>query len=114
MLIKEINKNFLLPIEFDSHKKEIFENLYEDLELLKQTNSKNIVLNFNNKEVANLPLSSLSTDVPIYNRKWKKHISTKKINSRIDFKSLKIFDALKKILMRISIFSELMRIMKTI
>ena len=40
MLIKEINKNFLLPIEFDSHKKEIFENLYEDLELLKQTNSK--------------------------------------------------------------------------
>ena len=35
MLIKEINKNFLLPIEFDKQKREIFKNLYEDLELLK-------------------------------------------------------------------------------
>jgi DNA mismatch repair ATPase MutS len=39
MLIKEINKNFLLPIEFDKQKQEIFENLYEDLELLKQVDS---------------------------------------------------------------------------
>jgi len=43
MLIKEINKKFLLPIEFDSQKKEIFKNLYEDLELLKQTNSEESV-----------------------------------------------------------------------
>ncbi len=43
MLIKEINKKFLLPIEFDSKKKEIFKNLYEDLELLKQTNSEESV-----------------------------------------------------------------------
>jgi len=39
MLIKEINKNFLLPIEFDKQKQEIFENLYSDLELLKQSDS---------------------------------------------------------------------------
>ena len=39
MLIKEINKNFLLPVEFDKQKREIFKNLYEDLELLKQTNN---------------------------------------------------------------------------
>ena len=39
MLIKEINKNFLLPIEFDKQKQEIFENLYADLELLKQVDS---------------------------------------------------------------------------
>jgi len=39
MLIKEINKNFLLPIEFDEHKQVIFENLYTDLELLKQIDS---------------------------------------------------------------------------
>jgi len=39
MLIKEINKNFLLPIEFDKQKQKIFENLYADLELLKQVDS---------------------------------------------------------------------------
>ena len=31
MLTEEIYKNFLLPIEFDKSKKEIFNNLYEDL-----------------------------------------------------------------------------------
>ncbi len=43
MLIKEINQNFLLPIEFDKQKHEIFENLYTDLELLKQSNSKKTI-----------------------------------------------------------------------
>ena len=43
MLIKEVNKNFLLPIELDEQKQEIFENLYTDLELLKQTDSKKTI-----------------------------------------------------------------------
>jgi DNA mismatch repair ATPase MutS len=45
MLIKEINKNFLLPIEFDKQKQEIFENLYTDLELLKQVGSNKTIYN---------------------------------------------------------------------
>ena len=45
MLIKEINKNFLLPIEFDKQKQEIFENLYADLELLKQADSNKAIYN---------------------------------------------------------------------
>ena len=45
MLIKEINKNFLLPIEFDKQKQEIFENLYTDLELLKQADSNKAIYN---------------------------------------------------------------------
>ena len=45
MLIKEINKNFLLPIEFDKQKQEIFENLYADLELLKQVDSNKAIYN---------------------------------------------------------------------
>ena len=45
MLIKEINKNFLLPIEFDKQKQEIFENLYADLELLKQVGSNKTIYN---------------------------------------------------------------------
>ena len=40
MLIKKINDNFLFPIEFDKSKKQIFNNLYEDLELLKTTSDK--------------------------------------------------------------------------
>ena len=43
MLIKVINNNFLLPIEFDNQKKEIFDNLYTDLELLKQSDEKKTV-----------------------------------------------------------------------
>ena len=35
MLIKEINKNFLLPIEFDKQKQEIFENLYARFRVIK-------------------------------------------------------------------------------
>jgi len=41
MLIKEIYEHFSLPIEFDESKKEIFDNLYQDLELLKSDNPKN-------------------------------------------------------------------------
>ena len=56
-----------------------------------------MVLNFNDKEVANLPLSSLSIDVPVYDRKWKKNENPKKVNMQKNFKSLKIFESLKKI-----------------
>ena len=45
MLIKEINKNFSIPIEFDKQKQEIFENLYTDLELLKQVDSNKTIYN---------------------------------------------------------------------
>ena len=102
IMLSESQERMLLILNSEKVEsaKKIFKKWDLDFSIIgKTTNSKNIVLNFNNKEVANIPLSSLSTDVPIYNRKWKKHISTKKINSKIDFKSLKIFDALKKILM---------------
>ena len=62
----------------------------------KEENEKKI---FNNrKEVANLPLSSLSSDAPVYDRKWKKNLISKKKNLPKDFKSLKISESLKKIL----------------
>ena len=62
------------------------------------TDTKNLVLNFHNKEVANLPLSALSTESPVYNRKWKKNKIIKKNKIKKDFNSLKIYDCLKKIL----------------
>tara|TARA_Y100000590_G_scaffold34957_1_gene38027 strand:- start:1821 stop:4013 length:2193 start_codon:yes stop_codon:yes gene_type:complete len=62
------------------------------------TNSKKLILNFNNEEVANLPLSSLSTDAPIYDRKWEKKINSKKINIKKKYTSLSLIDSLKKII----------------
>jgi len=80
--------------------KKIFNKWAIDFSIIgKTTSSKKLVLNFNDKEVANLPLSSLSTDVPMYDRKWKKNVISKKINSPNNFKSFKISDSFKKILM---------------
>jgi len=52
----------------------------------------------NNKEVGNLPISSLSTEAPMYDRKWKKSYSSKKIIKEKIYKSLDIIDCLKKII----------------
>ena len=80
--------------------KKIFQKWGLDFSVIgKTTNTKKLILNFNNNQVANLPLSSLSIDAPIYDRKWKKSIIKKKKNLVKDLKSYKIIDSLKKILM---------------
>ncbi len=48
----------------------------------KTTTTKNLVLKFDDKEVANLPITSLTTEAPIYDRKWKKNQLNKKNNFR--------------------------------
>tara|TARA_Y100000590_G_scaffold392262_1_gene469558 strand:- start:3155 stop:5350 length:2196 start_codon:yes stop_codon:yes gene_type:complete len=101
IMLSESQERMLLIINSEKveNAKKIFKKWNLDFAIIgKTTNSKKIVLNFDNEEVANLPLSSLSTNVPIYDRKWKKHTSSKKINPKINFKSLKIIDTLKKIL----------------
>ena len=64
----------------------------------KTTNTNNLVLRHNESEVANLPLSSLSTEAPLYDRKYKKNNVSKKTNLTKDFSKINISDALKKIL----------------
>ena len=101
MMLSESQERMLIILNSKKveNAKKIFNKWKLDFSIIgKTTSSKNLVLNFNDKEVANLPLSSLSTDVPVYDRKWKKNIIPKRINSRKDFKSLKICDSLKKIL----------------
>ena len=69
----------ILNSEKINNAKKIFTKWGLDFSVIgKTTNTKKIILNFNNNEVANLPLSSLSSDAPIYNRKWKKNIIVKK------------------------------------
>ncbi len=80
--------------------KKIFKKWELDFSVIGQTtNTKNLVLKFNNQEVTNLPLNSLSTDVPVYNRKWKKSFASKNKYKKKNLKNFKIIDSLKKILM---------------
>ena len=102
IMLSESQERMLLILNSEKieNAKKIFNKWELDFSIIgKTTNSKNLVLNFYDKEVANLPLSALSTDVPVYDRKWKKSVIQKKLNSRNDFKSFKIIDSLKKILM---------------
>ena len=104
IMLSESQERMLLILNSgkEENAKKIFDKWNLDFAIIgKTTNSKNLVLNFNGKEVANLPLSALSDQAPLYDRKWKKNSTPKKISSIKNFKSLKIFDALQKILMRL-------------
>ena len=101
MMLSESQERMLLILNSgkEENAKKIFNKWGLDFSIIGQTtNTNNLVLNFNGKQVANLPLSSLSTNAPIYDRKWKKNIFPKKPKIPENFKSLKILDSLKKIL----------------
>ena len=100
MMLSESQERMLLILKSgkEENAKKIFSKWNLDFAIIgKTTNTKNLVLNFSGKEVANLPLSSLSIDVPVYDRKWKKSLVPKKIIPKKDYKSLNIIDCLKKI-----------------
>ena len=102
MMLSESQERMLLILNSGKVKnaKKIFDKWNLDFSIIgKTTNTKNLVLNYNNKEIANLPLSSLSSDAPVYDRKWKKNTNSLKTNQSTNFKSLEIGDVLKKILM---------------
>ena len=102
MMLSESQERMLLILNSEKieNGKKIFNKWGLDFSIIgKTTNTKNLVLNFNGKNVANLPLSSLSNEAPVYDRKWKKNSNSKKVNIPKDFKSLKILESLKKILM---------------
>jgi phosphoribosylformylglycinamidine synthase len=102
MMLSESQERMLLILNSgkEENAKKIFNKWGLDFSIIgKTTNSKNLVLNFNRKEVANLPLSSLSSDAPVYERKWKKNLISKKVKPPKDFKFLKTSESLKKILM---------------
>ena len=101
MMLSESQERMLLILNSgkEENAKKIFDKWGLDFSIIgKTTNTNNLVLNFKGKEVANLPLSSLSTDAPIYDRKWKKSVIVKKVVTKNNYKSLNIFDCLKKIL----------------
>jgi len=101
MMLSESQERMLLVLKAgeEENAKKIFNKWNLDFSIIgRTTNSKNLVLNFFGKEVANLPLTSLSIDAPVYDRKWKKSLIQKKIIPKKDYKSLSIIECLKKIL----------------
>lgn len=101
MMLSESQERMLLILNSgkEDNAKRIFNKWGLDFSIIgKTTNTNNLVLNFHGKQVANLPLSSLSTNSPIYDRNWKKNTLPKKTKIPENIKSLKILDSLKKIL----------------
>ncbi len=102
IMLSESQERMLIVLENGQEEKakKIFEKWNLDFAVIgKTTNSKNIVINFNNKKVAEIPLDFLAEKAPIYDRKWKKTKLPQKINFKNqDFKSLKLKDCLIKIL----------------
>jgi len=102
MMLSESQERMLIILNSgkEENAKRIFSKWGLDFSIIgKTTNTKNIVLNYDNKKVADLPLSSLSKDVPVYNRKWKKNSNSKKIIPPKDYQVKKLEECLKKILM---------------
>ena len=102
IMLSESQERMLIVLENGQEEKakKIFEKWNLDFAVIgKTTNSKNIVIDFNNEKVAEIPLDFLAENAPLYDRKWKKTKLPQKINFKNqDFKSLKLKDCLIKIL----------------
>ena len=101
MMLSESQERMLIILEDgkEEHAKKIFKKWDLDFVIIgKTTNTKKLILKYNNIVEGEIPIETLASNAPIYNRKWKK----KKIpKSKIDlknFKKIKIEDALIKIL----------------
>ena len=63
----------------------------------KTTDTNNLTLKYNNKIEGEIPIEALASKAPLYNRKWSKKTTNKKVDLK-DLKKIKIEDALIKIL----------------
>tara|TARA_B100001093_G_scaffold424773_1_gene418062 strand:- start:719 stop:2164 length:1446 start_codon:yes stop_codon:yes gene_type:complete len=101
MMLSESQERMLIILEDGKEKsaKKIFEKWDLDFIVIgKTTDTNNLTLKFNNKIEGEIPIESLASKAPIYDRKWIKKNSNK---DKIDLKGLKkinIEDALTKIL----------------
>jgi phosphoribosylformylglycinamidine synthase len=102
IMLSESQERMLIVLESgkEEHAKKIFDKWNLDFAVIgKTTNSKKIQLFFDNEQVANIPVSTLVENSPMYDRKWKKIKLPKKNKlKKDDLKNLKIVDILKKVL----------------
>ena len=102
IMLSESQERMLIVLENgkEDHAKKIFDKWNLDFAVIgKTTNTKNIELFFDKKQVANIPVNTLVENSPMYDRKWKKSKLPKKNRiKKENMNKLKIKDVLKKIL----------------
>ncbi len=110
IMLSESQERMLIILENGKEElaKKIFDKWNLDFAIIgKTTNTKNIELFFDNKQVANIPVNTLVENSPMYDRKWKKAKLPKKNKIKKNVLSnLKIKDVLKKILSNHNICSK--------
>ncbi len=110
IMLSESQERMLIVLENGKEElaKKIFDKWNLDFAIIgKTTDTKNIELFFDNKQVVNIPVNTLVENSPMYDRKWKKSKLPKKNKIKKDFlNSLKIKDVLKKVLSNPNICSK--------
>ena len=110
IMLSESQERMLIVLEKGKEEmaKKIFDKWNLDFAVIGKTNkSKRIELHFNEEKVANIPISTLVENSPMYDRKWKKAKLPKKL--KIDkkyFQKLKVINVLNKILSNPNICSK--------
>jgi len=101
MMLSESQERMLIIL--DDKKEEEAKRIFDkwDLDFVvigKTTDTNRLILNFNDKKVADIPIPALADKAPLYDRKWSKSkLSKNKVKIK-DLKKIKIEDALIKIL----------------
>jgi len=102
IMLSESQERMLIVLENGKEElaKKIFDKWNLDFAIIgKTTNTKNIELFFDKKQVANIPVDTLVENSPMYDRKWKKSKLPKKNKVKKEtINKLKIKDILAKIL----------------
>jgi len=101
MMLSESQERMLIILDDkkEEEAKKIFDKWDLDFVVIgKTTDTNRLILNFDNKKVADIPISALADKAPLYDRKWVKPKPSKNKVRIKDLKKIKIEDALIKIL----------------
>ncbi len=101
MMLSESQERMLIILEDgkEDYARKIFDKWDLDFVVIgKTTDTKKLTLNYNNKNVAEIPIEALSSKAPLYDRKWVKTKMPEKTIKIKDLKKVKFEDAFMKIL----------------
>ena len=101
MMLSESQERMLIILDDkkENEAKKIFDKWDLDFVVIgKTTDSKRLILNFDDKKVADIPITALADEAPQYNRKWTKSKNKKKELKLKSLKKIKIEEALLRIL----------------
>ena len=101
MMLSESQERMLIILDDnkENEAKKIFDKWDLDFVVIgKTTDSKRLILNFDDKKVADIPITALADEAPQYNRKWTTSKNKKKESKLKSLKKIKIEEALLRIL----------------